>query len=212
MPYPQDCRDLIPANRLGVVFTNENMQSFDCSIVGGVRVSPCNKKGYSTNWIHTHLIKHHGLCCYSPLLEALNGPRDKLKYWCPYNCKCIFDDTKTAAFVTKEQMLIHLQKYHTVEPTYQEEFEKINSKAQNVRQKISNTLKQRKENESIDLELLRLELLVWKGELFRCVPDYQVQHAQAAFLVHIAQDQRLAARVNQGNYQFGELGLQQQQN
>ena len=210
MPYPQDCLALLPTHRPGVVFTAENMQSFDCGVVGGVRVTPCTKKCYSTNWIHTHLIKHHGLCCYSPLLEVLNGSRDKLKYWCPYNCKCIFDDTKTAAFVTKEQMLIHLRTYHTVEPTYQEEFGKINTKAHNVRKKISNTLKQRNENEKIDLELLRLELLVWKGELFRCIPDYQVQDAQARFMLHIAEDQRLAARVTQGSYQFGELGLQQQ--
>jgi hypothetical protein len=142
MRFPEDLSHqmhTIGGRDLPVVFADDSMAKYTCHVKGGNVVDGCGSRDWCTTQIDKHMIEKHQLCCYNHALS-----KSKINYRCPFGCRCFFQVDQVAGFITKDQCLLHLHKFHQGESAYQSKVAEVKAMLVQTRLKIKETFANRK--------------------------------------------------------------------
>jgi hypothetical protein len=141
MRFPEDLAHqmhTVDGRNLPVVFLDDSMVKYTCHVKGGNVVGGCSGI-WSTSQIDKHMIEKHQLCCYNHALS-----KTKINYRCPFGCRCFFQVDQIAGFITRQQCMVHLERYHHHEPLFQEKLEEVKVMKVQTRLKIKEAFANRK--------------------------------------------------------------------
>ena len=161
MPFPDDQLEQmhrVDGQSLPVVFSNESMSKYTCHIKGGNVAGNCSGT-WATTQIDKHMIEKHQLCCYNHALS-----KNKILFRCPFGCRCFFQVDQVAGFITREQCLLHLERFHQGETSYQSKVTEVKAMLVQTRLKIKQAFANRN-NKLAHYEELESEYRTSKHEL-----------------------------------------------
>lgn len=143
MRFPEDLAHqmhTVDGRNLPVVFSDDSMVKYTCHVKGGNVVDGCGSRDWCTTQIDKHMIEKHQLCCYNHALS-----KNKILFRCPFGCRCFFQVDQVAGFITKDQCLLHLHKFHEGESSYQTKVAEVKAMKVQTRLKIKEAFAKRNE-------------------------------------------------------------------
>ena len=186
MRFPDDLAgqmNSVDGQDLPVVFNNDSMSKYTCHMKGGLIVGNCGARQWHTTQIDKHMIEKHQLCCYNHALS-----KNKILFRCPFGCRCFFQVDQVAGFITKDQCLLHLHKFHQGESSYRTKVAEVKAMLVQTRLKIQQAFANRKNkvehydelesnyrSSKNDLNVALIKLNVFQEFIDGCPGDVQEQ-------------------------------------
>ena len=186
MRFPEDLAHqmhTVDGRNLPVVFSDDSMVKYTCHVKGGNVVDGCGSRDWCTTQIDKHMIEKHQLCCYNHAMS-----KNKILFRCPFGCRCFFQVDQVAGFITKDQCLLHLHKFHQGEAAYQSKVAEVKAMLVQTRLKIKETFANRKNkvdhydelesnyrSSKRDLDVATIKLNVFQEFINGCPGDVQEQ-------------------------------------